>query len=678
MTKYTVDNHALPYPEGVDKVAVHSDIQALAVKTGIAITQEAARTEQAAKEYTDGSAAFKGTLPAGSDAYAQLSTGWYAIPTPLAVQGIQNLPPGAGPGTLHSYRIGSGLTELRYSESDGRFGEFKATAGPSGVIRPWTQVDLSASRRKAYDQLTRPGSGNMVETTSAVHVRLPYIQAVDVPRFRLCLRNFNERNNITYTGALSITGIYYGEEELTPTGEGTGRFKGAPTLIPSLNATPANGNIFGTSWVDATLKARTRYLFSIGYTCAAGQENHLGYGGCWRTGRPADAAVQNPAGMTRSATAPLDVFVEFEVDSSVPVWAFPGDSLVAGVGADMPVLDSFVKKFALNRGVIGINMGQSGSGMNEWVNPANWKYGKLAYTGTTPDVCFAAIGSNNIFGGMTLAQMQALFADFITVAREKISPIVYLSTVMPRNGAGLEAQEAVRKQYNTWLEEELPGDAQMVFDFAASVADPSNPSRMDPRWLTTPGDTTHPGTSAYARNAAVITGGLVTPASKLTEALVEESIENSWDGRRPYTIDQTAGRVITVWDYLNNREQMIYGDTGDRDISALLVNATGRVVISRAGNTVTLDIMAVVPTSNLASGAVFITIPAGFRPAVRRDLPLPTNATASSSRSMYILDSGAIGVWAPATTDSYRISLSYRTANPWPTSLPGTAVGAVA
>ena len=50
MTKYTADNHALPYPEGVDKVAAHSDVQALAVKTGIALTQEGARAEGAAYE----------------------------------------------------------------------------------------------------------------------------------------------------------------------------------------------------------------------------------------------------------------------------------------------------------------------------------------------------------------------------------------------------------------------------------------------------------------------------------------------------------------------------------------------------------------------------------------------------------------------------------------------------
>lgn len=47
MTKYTADAHALPYPEGVDRVAVAADMQALAVKTGIAITAEGARVESA-------------------------------------------------------------------------------------------------------------------------------------------------------------------------------------------------------------------------------------------------------------------------------------------------------------------------------------------------------------------------------------------------------------------------------------------------------------------------------------------------------------------------------------------------------------------------------------------------------------------------------------------------------
>lgn len=53
MTKYTADAHALPYPEGVDRVAVAEDLQALAIKAAGAITQEGAQ----AKAYTDAESA---------------------------------------------------------------------------------------------------------------------------------------------------------------------------------------------------------------------------------------------------------------------------------------------------------------------------------------------------------------------------------------------------------------------------------------------------------------------------------------------------------------------------------------------------------------------------------------------------------------------------------------------
>lgn len=54
MTDYTKDDHALPYPEGGDKVAVHSDIQALAVRTGIAMTLSESSARVASNNYTDG------------------------------------------------------------------------------------------------------------------------------------------------------------------------------------------------------------------------------------------------------------------------------------------------------------------------------------------------------------------------------------------------------------------------------------------------------------------------------------------------------------------------------------------------------------------------------------------------------------------------------------------------
>lgn len=140
---------------------------------------------------------------------------------------------------------------------------------------------------------------------------------------------------------------------------------------------------------------------------------------------------------------------------------------------------------------------------------------------------------------------------------------------------------------------------------------------------------------------------------------------------RVCTIDESAGRVVKVWDYLNQREQMIYGDTGDRDISALLTNATGKAYISRVGNLVTLDLDGILPTADLESGVTFLTPPAGFRPSLRRDFPLPASATANLWRSAFFFAGGGLGVWLPSVGDSYRTTLTYRTTEPWPASLPG-------
>lgn len=54
MTDYTKDEHALPYPEGGNQVAVHSDIQALATRTGIALTLSESSARVSSNNYTDG------------------------------------------------------------------------------------------------------------------------------------------------------------------------------------------------------------------------------------------------------------------------------------------------------------------------------------------------------------------------------------------------------------------------------------------------------------------------------------------------------------------------------------------------------------------------------------------------------------------------------------------------
>ena len=129
---------------------------------------------------------------------------------------------------------------------------------------------------------------------------------------------------------------------------------------------------------------------------------------------------------------------------------------------------------------------------------------------------------------------------------------------------------------------------------------------------------------------------------------------------------KTSGTGNTGW-------AVEYGDTGLRDISNLLLNASGLISIRRVGQMVHLNVKGVTPTSGLTSGSTFLDVlPVGFRPLERRDFPLMSTTGGGVSRSAFQFASGAIGAWAPSTSDKYFFQHSWPTSGAWPTSLPGT------
>ena len=91
MTKYTVDAHALPYPEGADRVALAEDLRALAVKAGIAITTEGSRVEQRLGDRLAAGLPWRGRMPNGTDVDTLTSAGVYLIATQAAADSMFNL-----------------------------------------------------------------------------------------------------------------------------------------------------------------------------------------------------------------------------------------------------------------------------------------------------------------------------------------------------------------------------------------------------------------------------------------------------------------------------------------------------------------------------------------------------------------------------------------------------------
>lgn len=139
----------------------------------------------------------------------------------------------------------------------------------------------------------------------------------------------------------------------------------------------------------------------------------------------------------------------------------------------------------------------------------------------------------------------------------------------------------------------------------------------------------------------------------------------------------TAGRAIYTWDDVNGRDQLIYGDTGLRNILAdLVVGATAASLqLRRVGQLVELSIDTLAVT---ASGTITVyTLPVGFRPSGTRRNVISSTGGPSAGRNLLAATGGAITLGAAATGETYNTCLTFFTSDAWPATLPGAALGTI-
>ncbi len=152
------------------------------------------------------------------------------------------------------------------------------------------------------------------------------------------------------------------------------------------------------------------------------------------------------------------------------------------------------------------------------------------------------------------------------------------------------------------------------------------------------------------------------------------SVWNSWRVINATRVDQTAGRAIYQWDDLNNREQIIYGDTGWRNITTVNGWTVAGLQIRRVGSIVSLRFYLLDPAT--ATDTVFVTIPSGFRIGVNTTVGViePSGAVGP----LQMLDTG--NAYLPTSRiygNGLYCEVSYNTMQAWPVTLPGTAAGSI-
>lgn len=186
-----------------------------------------------------------------------------------------------------------------------------------------------------------------------------------------------------------------------------------------------------------------------------------------------------------------------------------------------------------------------------------------------------------------------------------------------------------------------------------------------------------------ARNASVITQHAWTVSNshsqfQMTRSLVS-TVWGPWKVTRNTNIDQSGGRAITIWDELNNRSQLFFGDTGWRDISSLLANGwtASNLYLRRFNDRITVKMFNVDGALAAGNPSIF-TLPLGFRtPHGSSYFPVYTTGTGVST----VLVSNGGTFSAPGGVTRYGGSafteVSYSTIDSWPGILPGSAVGSI-
>jgi hypothetical protein len=158
----------------------------------------------------------------------------------------------------------------------------------------------------------------------------------------------------------------------------------------------------------------------------------------------------------------------------------------------------------------------------------------------------------------------------------------------------------------------------------------------------------------------------------------------AWDPWRfipSQRIDKTAGIAVYTWDDISGREQLVHGDTGDRNVGpALIKNGwAGGLIIRRVGSLVECQI------NNLdgaaATSVEAFTLPIGFGPPAYFSPVVQAINGPFASTGMYIRNNDRT-FRLPTTSPilgagGVRATMSWLTRDPWPTELPGTAVGVI-
>lgn len=545
--------------------------------------------------------------------------------------------------------LASGVSKVLWRELEGQYRTFERVISTiSANNTPWRRVDRAT--RRVLHQLSQPGNGNLRDSAPTRHVRVPIRVPCAIDRWDITFKNFNEQIKTNY-GDLNFVGVFIGKALKTGNGGLTPNFDGEPTNLGIPSVTGAgNSRRYIIQNVTFTLEPGVEYLLSYGYSNPNAEQTHMGIGGSWLGTSPDLAGRYDPpVSNTWSPNTPLDVYLTLHAPTEVTVNAYIDSSTGTGQGTSYPLRDSYGWKHAESVGALPVLLGHSGSALSVWADSSRYVWSKLASTFDRVDNTYNGLGSNDDYGGRTLEQNKADATAIAQLVRTHLSDSLIYLTTFPRRTES-EAIRTSRRARNEYFAG-LPDKASACIDRSEAVSGPDGLMRPE----LDSGDGTHLNTLGQGfLSAAVIRAAQYVP------------------NLNRYTLSEAAGRTVTVWDYLNQREQLIYGDTGWRDVSSWITPGRGYMVslmqVRRVGGTVHIRF-----ADATGGTGTFFTPTAGFRVGSNTNrFWAPAVSNAGAVKQLRGNNYGFI-VDGVAASDVFNCYAIYETSDPWPTALPGVA-----
>lgn len=506
---------------------------------------------------------------------------------------------------------------------------YEIATDSNGTLRDrWQRFDKSIMRT-APVVLTAPAGEYGPVAVSREAVRLPFTVPTNVSRVRVHMRPWNYRTEIEW-GPARLEGVMIAQAE----SEGSGTITGSRWYAPNAAGATVPGTGWTSEWFYVGLTPNATFLLSYGAEWLDASRD-LVMGTCWthsdRAEYDSTAQAVYENGWGGFFLQPMDVWIECEAPSSVPIWGYFGASNTMGMDSGDPVYGAYPNVHARKNGAFAALTAAGGwSIMDDSAHNLDTMR-RFGYPARILDRAYLDWGSNIAIRGATGQEAIAELERWMNRQLPGFgTPDVHLLTQIAGPGAE-DTTDTVGtlSDWNEWIRytATLRPEVKALHDVAAMFADPARPWTARPELRASAGNV-HFNRAGQALRAIALDGEVQLPASTARNRY--DLTDPSWQADIPLTADWRT------------------------DVSS-------DVTAYRTGNVVTVAAWRLVAVEGVTGEVLAFTLPIGYRPA-----GLTQQYTRDSrGKDVSLSYNGLARVTNPATIVAH-FSLTFVTTDPVP------------